>query len=106
MVTVKDGGAYYLGDGTFVQDDQEAGAKLALRGIKVTREEARNRTMAWQILSAHNKGTDPEKLARILGLPENEEILMVMDLGYAAEGAGPLPNHESRKPLEETVSHI
>ena len=65
MVTVKDGGAYYLGDGTFVQDDQEAGAKLALRGIKVTREEARNRTMAWQILSAHNKGTDPEKLARI-----------------------------------------
>ena len=62
MVTVKDGGAYYLGDGTFVQDDQEAGAKLALRGIKVTREEARNRTMAWQILSAHNKGTDPENL--------------------------------------------
>ncbi len=47
---------------------------------------------------------DPEKLAQELGLPENEEILMLLDLGYAAEGAGPLPNHSSRKPLEETVS--
>ena len=32
-----------------------------------------------------------KKLAAALGLPEHEEILMVMDLGYAAEGAGPLP---------------
>ena len=38
-----------------------------------------------------------------LGLPENEEVLMILDLGYAAEGVGPLPNHASRKPLEETV---
>lgn len=49
---------------------------------------------------------DPDALARDLGLPENEEILMLMDLGYAAEGAGPLPNHSSRKPLEETVSFL
>ena len=49
---------------------------------------------------------DPEKLAEILGLPENEEVLMVMDLGYAAEGAGPLPNHTSRKALEEAVSYM
>ena len=48
---------------------------------------------------------DPDKMAAALELPENEEILMVMDLGYAAEGAGPLPNHESRKPLSETVSY-
>ena len=48
---------------------------------------------------------DPEKLAAALGLPENEEILMVMDLGHAAEGAGPLPNHGSRKALTETVSY-
>ncbi len=46
---------------------------------------------------------DPEAAARALGLPENEEVLMLMDLGYAAEGAGPLPNHGKRKPLEETV---
>ena len=49
---------------------------------------------------------DPEKLAAALELPDNEEILMVMDLGYAAEGAGPLPNHQSRKALDETVSYM
>ncbi len=49
---------------------------------------------------------DPEKLAAELGLPENEEVLMLMDLGYAAEGAGPLPNHTNRKPLEETVTYL
>ena len=49
---------------------------------------------------------DPEKLAAELGLPENEEVLMVMDLGYAAEGAGPLPGHTNRKPLSETVSYL
>ena len=66
------------------------------------------------ILAAANEGVDscwinfldPEKLAKILGIPEKEEILMVMDLGYAAEGAGPLPNHESRKPIEETVTYL
>ena len=49
---------------------------------------------------------DPDKMAQALGLPQNEEILMVMDLGYAAEGAGPLPNHANRKTLSETVSYI
>lgn len=49
---------------------------------------------------------DPEALAADLGLPENEEILMLLDLGYAAEGAGPLPTHASRKALDETVSYI
>ena len=49
---------------------------------------------------------DPEKLAAELGLPENEDVLMLLDLGYAAEGAGPLPNHSSRKPLTETVSYL
>ena len=66
------------------------------------------------ILAAANEGVDscwinffdPDKLAQALALPENEEVLMVMDLGYAAEGAGPLPNHSSRKPLSETVSYI
>ena len=49
---------------------------------------------------------DPDKAAEVLGLPENEEVLMVMDLGYAAEGAGPLENHGSRKPLSETVAYL
>ena len=66
------------------------------------------------ILAAADEGVDscwinfldPEKLAEELGLPENEEILMVMDLGYAAEGSGPLPNHENRKALSETVTYM
>ena len=66
------------------------------------------------ILAAADEGVDscwinfldPEKLAGELGLPENEEVLMVLDLGYAAEGTGPLPNHDSRKELSETVSCI
>lgn len=49
---------------------------------------------------------DPEKLAEALGLPENEEVLMVMDLGYAEEGVRPLPSHNSRKPISETVKFI
>ncbi len=66
------------------------------------------------MLAAYDEGIDscwlnffdPDKLAEDLDLPENEEILMILDLGYAAEGAGPLENHNSRKPLEETVSYI
>lgn len=49
---------------------------------------------------------DPDKLHGLLGLPEDEEILMLLDLGYAADDAGPLPNHFSRKPLSETVTSI
>ena len=65
------------------------------------------------ILAAADEGVDscwvnfldPEKVAEAFGLPQNEEVLMVLDLGYAAEGADPLPNHFSRKPLEETVTY-
>lgn len=66
------------------------------------------------ILAAADEGVDscwinyfdPEKLAAVLELPDNEEILMILDLGYAAEGAGPLANHNSRKPLSETVFYL
>ena len=66
------------------------------------------------ILAAADEGVDscwlnffdPEKAAEALGLPDNEEVLMLMDLGYAAEGTGPLANHGSRKPLSETVSYL
>ena len=66
------------------------------------------------ILAAADEGVDscwlnffdPEKLAEVLGLPENEEILMLMDLGYAAKGIGPLPKHTDRKSLEQTVSFM
>lgn len=66
------------------------------------------------ILAAYNEGVDsccinffnPDDLAKDLGLAENEEILMLMDLGYAADGVKPLPNHSSRKNLTETVARI
>lgn len=66
------------------------------------------------MLAAYNAGVDscwlnffnPEEAARALGLPENEEVLMLLDLGYAAPDAGPLPNHAKRRPLSETVSYL
>ena len=66
------------------------------------------------MLAAANAGVDscwlnffdPDKLAQALGLPENEEILMILDLGFAAEGVTPLPNHSARKPLTETVRYL
>ena len=66
------------------------------------------------VLSAYNEGVDgcwvnnfdPDQLKAEMGLPENEEILMILDLGYAAEGAGPLPNHSKRKTVSETVTWL
>ena len=49
---------------------------------------------------------DPDAAAKEFDLPEEEEILMLMDLGYAAEGTKALPNHDSRKELAETVSFL
>ena len=66
------------------------------------------------LLAAENAGVDscwvnyfnPEDMARLLNLPENEEVLMVLDLGYAAEGFKALPAHSQRKPLAETVTYL
>jgi nitroreductase len=66
------------------------------------------------MLAAANEGVDscwlnyfdPDKMAKALGLPDNEEVLMLLDLGYAADGAGPLPNHDSRKPIADTVTYL
>ena len=49
---------------------------------------------------------EPEKMAEELGLPENEEVLMMLDLGYAADGVKPAPGHTARKPLNDTVSWL
>ena len=49
---------------------------------------------------------DPEVMAKELALPENEEVLMMLDLGYAAEGTGPLAPHSRRKELSETVVYL
>ncbi len=49
---------------------------------------------------------NPDDVANALNLPENEVVVMLMDLGYAAEGGAPLANHFSRKALDETVSYL
>lgn len=66
------------------------------------------------MLAATNTGVDscwlnffdPAAVAKSSNLPENEQVLMLLDLGFAAEGFAPLPNHTSRKPLEETVKYL
>ncbi len=66
------------------------------------------------MLAAYNEGVgscwvnffDPDKLAEALSLPENEQILALLDLGYPSENGMPLPNHSSRKDLSETVSYL
>lgn len=66
------------------------------------------------MLAATNAGVDScwvncvhvDDLHRALSLPENMEIVMLMDLGFAAEGVEPMPNHFARKPLEEMVSDL
>ncbi len=49
---------------------------------------------------------DPEAVAKEFSLPENEEVLMILDLGYAAEDGKPLPPHSQRKPLSDTVMYL
>lgn len=49
---------------------------------------------------------DPEVMAKELELPENEEVLMMLDLGYASEGTKPLAAHSQRKKISETVSYM
>lgn len=66
------------------------------------------------LLAAYNEGVDscwinffnPDELAQALNLPEDEEVLMLLDLGIAAEGTEALSNHNSRKALTETVTYM
>ena len=66
------------------------------------------------ILAAANEGLgscwlnafDVAKTAELFNIPENEGILMLMDLGYPAADAKPLSKHFERKPLSETVTYI
>ncbi len=66
------------------------------------------------MLAAYNEGVDscwinffnPDELAKAFNLPEDEEILMLLDIGVADKTTTPLPNHNSRKALTETVSFI
>lgn len=66
------------------------------------------------ILAAANVGVDscwlnrfnPSTAGKVLGLPDNVQVVMLLDLGYAAEGVVPAPKHDEKKPLEETVKYL
>ena len=46
------------------------------------------------------------QVEKALGLPKNVRTVLLLPLGYRAEGAGPLQNHTNKKPLEDTVSYL
>lgn len=67
------------------------------------------------MLAAKDEGVDScwlnavhmDELHEALGLPENEDIVMLLDLGYASlEGLKPAWRHFERKSLSETVTFM
>ena len=52
------------------------------------------------------RGYDTGKVIEALDLPEDVEGVMILALGYAAEGWEPSPMHASRRPLDETVTYL
>ena len=49
---------------------------------------------------------DTEETKKAFGIPENQEVLALLPLGYPAEESKPSAMHDSRKPLEETVVRL
>lgn len=49
---------------------------------------------------------NPSDASEIFDLPDNERPALFMDLGYPAEGAGPLPKHFKKKALDEIVTYL
>ena len=83
-------------------------------GMKSSGDEDATIVATHMILAAADEGLgscwlnifDPQQTAELLGLPENEELVMLMDVGYAAEEAAPSPMHGSRKDISETVRYL
>jgi len=47
-----------------------------------------------------------DKLQETFSLPENEDVVMMLILGYPSENAAPLEMHFTRKPIEENVTFL
>jgi len=62
MITLYNSGAYLIDGKEIICDDADAAAKLARRGISVSKEQARKGTISYSILTAHNKSTDENNL--------------------------------------------
>lgn len=59
MIELRDGGAYLINGTEWVEDAAEVAAKT---GKQVTKEEAKQGTIAYGILKAHNTSDNMEKL--------------------------------------------
>ena len=46
------------------------------------------------------------QVAKALELPETQKVVLLLPVGYPAEGAHPGPNHGQRKPLSDTVTFL
>ena len=65
------------------------------------------------MLAAYNAGIDscwinffnPQEMKKALDLPENEEVVMMLDLVYGNQKE-PLHNHNLKKELAETVKYL
>ncbi len=47
---------------------------------------------------------DTEEVGKLLGIPENLKVRMIMPLGYPADDCVPAPMHEDRRTVEEIVT--
>ena len=48
----------------------------------------------------------PTAVHDAFALPDNEEVVLLLPIGYPAPESSPSPNHNSRKPLSETVTEL
>ena len=63
MIDLKNGGAYLVNGTEWIEDTAEAGAAIAAKtGKNVSKEEAKQGTIAYGILKAHNTSDNMEKL--------------------------------------------
>lgn len=63
---------------------------------------------AWEqgIASCWVNFFSPSEVKETFGLPESEEIVLLLPIGYAAEDAKPAEMHEASRALEDMVSQL
>ncbi|MBR5228929.1 MAG: nitroreductase family protein [Firmicutes bacterium] len=47
---------------------------------------------------------DTDEVGKVLGIPENLKVRLIMPLGYPADDCQPAPMHADRKPMDEFVT--
>ncbi|MBQ6408726.1 MAG: hydratase [Butyrivibrio sp.] len=62
MVSTLDKGCFLVNGNTIIPDDQNAAGELNAKGVNISRDEARENTIAYGILKAHNTSGNMDKL--------------------------------------------